>query len=291
MRIELRLASFFLQGHIGVSSFASERNAVGICDRCGRKFKLKKLKREFKNLSYSGLRVCDDCFDPESSQSIGSNFVVRHAATLENPAIDNALDKSRELESFTIPSFAATYVNRIHSSNSSINFNDYFRTNQIDIAIGGGVSYNKTLLYTSTETIRSKCDALVGPYFRLYILSATLTVGANSVFEKYTNSGSALNGCHLVLKDYDTSTVSWSSFNNGGVAGVDYNAVSSSDGTVGSYYVAWDMKDIVQTWLDSEDKENKGLFFPDMGTHSLDTSTDKDNVIWDITFRRVIDGY
>lgn len=275
-----------------MSNFASERYAIGICDRCGRTFKLKKLRNESKNLNYSSIKVCEDCFDKENLQAVGSSLVIRHDTTLKDPAIDNALDQSREIEETIIPEFVATDVNRITSVpvGGGRHYNDLFQTSRIDF--GSGLSSAKTLVYTSTSLIRSLCDALIEyPNFRLHIVSATLTVGIDELTETYLNGGSINNRSYSVLKDYDSDTVTWVSFNNGGVPGVDYGSSSVSEGVVGSYSVVWDMASVVQNWLDSNDEDNKGLFFPDMGTNILTTLTDKENVVWNIVARRVVDGY
>ena len=44
-------------------SYASAKFAVGLCDRCGFKYKLLELKKE-----WNGLKVCSECYEPKHKQ-------------------------------------------------------------------------------------------------------------------------------------------------------------------------------------------------------------------------------
>lgn len=44
-------------------AFANGKNALGICDRCGFRFKLLQLKKE-----WTGFKVCPQCFEPKHPQ-------------------------------------------------------------------------------------------------------------------------------------------------------------------------------------------------------------------------------
>lgn len=48
--------------------FASGKNAIAICDRCGFRFKLKELKREIVKTKTRSDLVCPSCFDPDQPQ-------------------------------------------------------------------------------------------------------------------------------------------------------------------------------------------------------------------------------
>ena len=48
--------------------FASGKNAIAMCDRCGFRFKLKELKREIVKTKTRSDLVCPSCFDPDQPQ-------------------------------------------------------------------------------------------------------------------------------------------------------------------------------------------------------------------------------
>lgn len=76
--------------------YASNRCALGICDRCGLTCKLQELRCERVQGFPQGFLVCDDCWDPDHPQ----NFFAEkaHAAdaeALRNPRPDT--DQGRTL--------------------------------------------------------------------------------------------------------------------------------------------------------------------------------------------------
>ena len=68
--------------------FASGKNAIAICDRCGFRFKLTKLRQEIvKTKTYNTL-VCPECFDPDQPQLQLGMYPVDDPQALRNPRRD-----------------------------------------------------------------------------------------------------------------------------------------------------------------------------------------------------------
>lgn len=271
-----------------MSNLSSETNALGICDRCGRAYKLMKLRKEYKNLTSSSLKVCDDCFDRENLQSIGTSFAMIHDETLKNPAIDNALAASRGMTVTLVDktvSFVAANTNRINSQTGGGGFDTTIIFGTSNITFLSNVM-TKSLVRTTNAEFSSLCNdaGILGSDFALYVSSAKLRVGENLFFKTYTNPGST-NNAYRVITDYDTTSVTWNSFGNGGTEGTNYTTDGSVEGVVGEYYVEWDFTDMVSGWLSGEN-ENYGIFFPDMSTAIVGSSTPSTNVVWTITAKR-----
>ena len=58
------------------NKFASGKNAISECDRCGQQFKLKKLKTEIIKQRKYQLLVCPECWDPDQPQLMLGTFPV-----------------------------------------------------------------------------------------------------------------------------------------------------------------------------------------------------------------------
>ena len=68
--------------------FASGKNAIAICDRCGFRFKLTELKKEIiKTKTYNAL-VCPTCWDPDQPQLQLGMYPVDDPQALRNPRRD-----------------------------------------------------------------------------------------------------------------------------------------------------------------------------------------------------------
>ena len=271
-----------------MSNLSSEINALGICDRCGRAYKLLKLREEYKNLRSSSLKVCEDCLDSENPQSIGTSFIMRHDETLKDPAIDNALAASREMTvtlSDKTVSFIAENTTRIKDQAGGGVFDTTltFGTSNLKIFI---TIKRKSLVRTTNDEFNSLCNdaGIIGSEFDLDVSSAKLRVGEDVFSKTYTNPFST-NNAYRVITDYDPSSVTWNSFGNGGTPGTNYTTDGSVEGVVGDYYVEWDFTDMVSGWL-SGANENYGIFFPDMSTEVFGSSTPSTNVVWTITAKR-----
>lgn len=77
--------------------FASEKRAVGFCDRCGQRFKLKTLKSESVRGKSLRNRVCPSCWDPDHPQNWQGTQDLSDPQALRNPRPDNALQASRNI--------------------------------------------------------------------------------------------------------------------------------------------------------------------------------------------------
>ena len=70
--------------------FASGKNAISECDRCGQRFKLKVLKTEIIKLKNYNLLVCPECWDPDHPQLQLGMFPVDDPQALKNPRPDRS---------------------------------------------------------------------------------------------------------------------------------------------------------------------------------------------------------
>lgn len=69
-------------------SFASDRYALGICDRCGFTYKLRQLRKETVNLVQINILVCDECWDADHPQNQIGRIDYSDPQALRNPRID-----------------------------------------------------------------------------------------------------------------------------------------------------------------------------------------------------------
>ena len=68
--------------------FASAKNSIAMCDRCGFQFKLTNLRKEIvKTKTYNTL-VCPDCFDPDQPQLQLGMYPVDDPQAVRNPRRD-----------------------------------------------------------------------------------------------------------------------------------------------------------------------------------------------------------
>lgn len=68
--------------------FASGKNAIAMCDRCGQRYKLTELKKEVKKQRVYDLLVCPTCWDPDHPQLMLGTFPVDDPQALRNPRTD-----------------------------------------------------------------------------------------------------------------------------------------------------------------------------------------------------------
>jgi hypothetical protein len=68
--------------------FASAKNAIAVCDRCGFRFKLTALKREILKTKTRSDLVCPQCFDPDQPQLQLGMYPVDDPQALRNPRRD-----------------------------------------------------------------------------------------------------------------------------------------------------------------------------------------------------------
>jgi hypothetical protein len=70
--------------------FASGKNAIAECDRCGQRYKLKQLRTEIIKTKNYNLLVCPECWDPDHPQLQLGMFPVDDPQGLRNPRPDRS---------------------------------------------------------------------------------------------------------------------------------------------------------------------------------------------------------
>jgi hypothetical protein len=72
------------------NKFASGKNAIAECDRCGFRFKLTTLKKETVKMKERNLLVCPQCWSPDHPQLMLGTFPVADPQGLRNPRPDRS---------------------------------------------------------------------------------------------------------------------------------------------------------------------------------------------------------
>ena len=72
------------------SRFASGKNAISECDRCGFRYKLKELKKLTIKTKQVNILVCPTCWDPDQPQLQLGMYPVDDPQALRNPRRDNS---------------------------------------------------------------------------------------------------------------------------------------------------------------------------------------------------------
>jgi hypothetical protein len=70
--------------------FASGKNAISECDRCGQRFKLKVLRKEVVKTKTYNLLVCPECWDPDQPQLQLGMYPVDDPQGLRDPRPDRS---------------------------------------------------------------------------------------------------------------------------------------------------------------------------------------------------------
>jgi hypothetical protein len=68
--------------------FASGKNSIAQCDRCGQRYKLKQLKTEIIKQRPYDLKVCPECWDPDHPQLLLGTFPVEDPQAVRGPRPD-----------------------------------------------------------------------------------------------------------------------------------------------------------------------------------------------------------
>lgn len=68
--------------------FASGKNAIAECDRCGQRYKLKELKKQVLKTKTYNLLVCPTCWDPDHPQLQLGMYPVDDPQGLRDPRRD-----------------------------------------------------------------------------------------------------------------------------------------------------------------------------------------------------------
>jgi len=69
--------------------YASGKNAIAMCDRCGQRFRLTELKTEIIKTKRYNLLVCKQCWDPDQPQLQLGMYPVDDPQALRNPRPDS----------------------------------------------------------------------------------------------------------------------------------------------------------------------------------------------------------
>ena len=68
--------------------FASAKNSIAQCDRCGFRFKLTELRKEIIKTKQVNILVCGSCFDPDQPQLQLGMYPVDDPQAVRNPRRD-----------------------------------------------------------------------------------------------------------------------------------------------------------------------------------------------------------
>ncbi len=68
--------------------FASAKNSIAMCDRCGFQFKLTNLRKEIVKTKTFNTLVCPDCFDPDQPQLQLGMYPVDDPQAVREPRPD-----------------------------------------------------------------------------------------------------------------------------------------------------------------------------------------------------------
>jgi hypothetical protein len=68
--------------------FASGKNSIAECDRCGQRYKLTELKKEVQKQRVFNLLVCPQCWDPDHPQLQLGMYPVDDPQAVRNPRHD-----------------------------------------------------------------------------------------------------------------------------------------------------------------------------------------------------------
>ena len=69
--------------------FASGKNSIAMCDRCGARFKLTELRKEVIKTKTYNLLVCSSCWDPDQPQLQLGMYPVDDPQAVRNPRNDS----------------------------------------------------------------------------------------------------------------------------------------------------------------------------------------------------------
>ena len=70
--------------------FASGKNSISECDRCGQRFKLKLLRKEVIKTKTYNLLVCPECWDPDQPQLQLGMYPVDDPQAVRDPRPDRS---------------------------------------------------------------------------------------------------------------------------------------------------------------------------------------------------------
>ena len=74
--------------------FASGKNSIAECDRCGQQYKLKLLRKEVIKTKTYNLLVCPECWDPDQPQLQLGMFPVDDPQAVREPRRDSTYEQA-----------------------------------------------------------------------------------------------------------------------------------------------------------------------------------------------------
>ena len=76
------------------NAFASGKNAIAECDRCGQRYKLKELKKLTIKQTQKNIKVCPTCWEPDQPQLSLGMYPVDDPQALRNPRPETSYKNS-----------------------------------------------------------------------------------------------------------------------------------------------------------------------------------------------------
>ena len=70
------------------SKFASGKNSIAECDRCGQRYKLKELQKQVVKTKLYNIKVCPSCWDPDQPQLQLGMYPVNDPQAVREPRPD-----------------------------------------------------------------------------------------------------------------------------------------------------------------------------------------------------------
>jgi hypothetical protein len=78
-----------------MASYVKGEYALGLCDKCGLRYKHKELKTEFNNGSQTGFLVCPECWSTDHPQNFVNRVDTNDPQTIRNARPDTGEKQSR----------------------------------------------------------------------------------------------------------------------------------------------------------------------------------------------------
>ncbi len=78
--------------------FASGKNAIADCDRCGQRYKLTALRELVVKTKKTNIYVCPECWEPDQPQLLLGMYPVEDPQAVRNPRPDTNLVASRDIQ-------------------------------------------------------------------------------------------------------------------------------------------------------------------------------------------------
>jgi len=70
------------------SKYASGKNSIAECDRCGQRYKLKELKKQVLKTKLYNIKVCPSCWDPDNPQLQLGMYPISDPQAVRDPRPD-----------------------------------------------------------------------------------------------------------------------------------------------------------------------------------------------------------